>query len=127
MLIKVVNFSPKGVCTGLAEHASQNLVQGRLVNGSLGQVVGFQSLSEARGRDTEVAEVDKSRDPVIMQGRDHSEEPMEGNQVVPVDSSWPVVRFINGQTLLLTPGTLNVIPGNQIFETDHIFKWNSRW
>jgi hypothetical protein len=83
----------------------QNLVQGKLVNGSIGQIVAWQSLAEAQGLHTEVAKVDKTKGLGQRKQKNQEESPKEQpEQEVYVDRMWPVVRFLNGNTLLLTPG-----------------------
>ena len=80
----------------------QNLVQGQLVNGSIGQVVAFQSIGEARGQHTEIAEVAKD----TKRSRKDAEESAEEKATKYVNNVWPIVRFLNGRELLVAPGTL---------------------
>lgn len=80
---------------------SQNLVQGELVNGSVGQVIGFSTSQEALTNRTEIAEVDESRAPV--HGSLTAQNPGTKN-----DRVWPVVRFTNGKTVLIVPAKFTV-------------------
>lgn len=98
MLIKVRSGSQ---FLSLITICRQNVVQGRLVNGSIGQVIGFQSLNEAHDRHTEIADVDNSKEGKKKRG---SPEPLEERDYGSINQLWPVVRFLNGEQLLIKPG-----------------------
>ncbi|KAJ6501688.1 hypothetical protein C8R47DRAFT_237948 [Mycena vitilis] len=67
----------------------KNLVQGRLVNGSVGQVIGFSTSSEAIKQHLEVAK---------------SEETVQPNpDLAGSTRRWPVVRFTHGEELVMVP------------------------
>jgi len=73
----------------------KNLIQGKLVNGSVGQVVGFSTSHEALNNHTEIAQVDDTKDPQAAQ--------KIVNRAAQNDRVWPVVRFTNGMTMLVVP------------------------
>ncbi|KIJ45716.1 hypothetical protein M422DRAFT_166157, partial [Sphaerobolus stellatus SS14] len=85
----------------------KNLVQGKLVNGSIGQVVAFKSIREAHGQHTEIAEVDKSKDP--RAAKDKDTESAEQKAKRSSNNVWPVVRFLNGHELLLPPAEFEIM------------------
>jgi len=69
----------------------------------MGQIMAFQSVGEARSNHTEIAEVDKTKEiGKRPRSRSDAEEEMDHNYGL---REWPVVRFSNGQELLLTPGS----------------------
>lgn len=68
----------------------QNLIQGELVNGSVGQVVKFSTASDAAKEHTDVAGADKEK------------------RSPPSDWAWPLVRFIGGREMLITPQEFTV-------------------
>lgn len=77
----------------------KNLVQGQLVNGSVGQVIGFCTPQEA------------SQSPIDI----GTEEGLKGNKAEALrdvtrytDAKWPVVRFTNGRELLCVPAEFTV-------------------
>ncbi|KAG1716791.1 hypothetical protein ID866_389 [Astraeus odoratus] len=81
----------------------KNLVQGHLVNGSVGQVVRFSTPQEASRNKTEVG----------------TEEGAKGNKAEALqeverysDARWPVVRFTNGRELLCVPADFTVHNAN---------------
>lgn len=74
----------------------QNLVQGELVNGSVGQVIGFSTSQDALTNRTEIAAVDDSK--MMVHGN-----LMDQNPAIKNDRIWPVVRFTNGQSILVVP------------------------
>ncbi|KAF8973676.1 hypothetical protein BDZ97DRAFT_384741 [Flammula alnicola] len=86
----------------------QNIEQGHLVNGSLGKVVDFLSVSDAQARHVEIAE------PPGRSKKSHHDLP--GFTGLPQDDArpltghvftrhqvWPLVRFENGRVLLCVP------------------------
>ena len=102
MLIKVMLMHIK--CNDRRQQTltrSQNLVQGELVNGSVGQVIGFSTSQEAQTNLTDIAEVDESK--TIVHGS-----PTAQNPVIKNDRVWPVVRFTNGKTVLIVPAKFTV-------------------
>lgn len=78
----------------------QNLIQGQLVNGSVGQVVGFSTSNEALTNHTEIAQVDDNTN-------SHGAQKMR-SRVAQNDRVWPVVRFTNGKTMLVVPTDFTV-------------------
>jgi len=73
----------------------KNLIQGQLVNGSVGQVIAFSTTGEAQENHTDIAQVDDTKDLSVTQsipGR------MAQNNRV-----WPVVSFTNGRVMLVVP------------------------
>jgi ATP-dependent DNA helicase PIF1 len=82
----------------------QNVVQGQLVNGSIGKVVDFLTTGEALQRQIQIA--------TINNGEDLPKEPV---CLTPItrhcfskQQRWPLVRFINGMHLLCAPLAFNV-------------------
>jgi ATP-dependent DNA helicase PIF1 len=74
--------------------ARQNIVQGCFVNGSLGKVIGFMTVREAKEREIDVAE-----------HREHTTTPSV--MLVPMSEHvftrtqrWPLVKFENGGEML---------------------------
>lgn len=67
----------------------QNVIQGELVNGSVGQVVSFGTTSEAEKSQIRIPNVGEKKPP-------------------PNDWAWPVVRFIGGQEMLCIPHEFTV-------------------
>ena len=97
MLIKV-SFLRCCCSAGLAltlQLSLQNLIQGELVNGSVGQVIAFSTSSEAQQNHTDIAQVDDAKDPIAAQ-RIRSRA-AQNNRV------WPVIRFTNGRVMLIVP------------------------
>lgn len=89
----------------------KNLVQGQLVNGSVGQVIGFRTPQEASQSLTDIG----------------TEEGLKGNKAEALravtrynDAKWPVVRFTNGRELLCVPTEFTVNNANGEIEA-------SRW
>ncbi|KAF9229717.1 hypothetical protein BS17DRAFT_35819 [Gyrodon lividus] len=89
---------------------TQNMLQGVLVNGSLGQVIEFITTHEAQKRHIEIAEVERRKErqtSVTVYSPDS-----EGNQPGLValdhhtfqrDQLWPLVKFTNNKCLLCSP------------------------
>jgi hypothetical protein len=77
----------------------------------MGQVVAFQSLAEARGLHTEIAQDDSKALEHWEQGNHEPSMDTPEEEEAYVDRVWPVVRFLNGRTLLLTPGMRSSAPG----------------
>jgi len=71
------------------------LIQGSLVNGSVGQVVAFSTSHEAQINHTEIAQAGDTKDPSIAQ--------YIRNRAAQNDRVWPVVRFTNGRVMLIVP------------------------
>lgn len=74
----------------------QNLVQGELVNGSVGQVIDFSTSQDALTNRTEIAVVNESK--MIVHGN-----LMDQNPAIQNDRVWPVVQFTNGKSVLVVP------------------------
>ena len=77
------------------------MVQGELVNGSLGQVVGFNTVVRARASGTDIAKEDPEKN--------HDRKPDMSMMGSVERRVWPVVRFQTGQTLLCVPATFEAI------------------
>jgi hypothetical protein len=126
MLIKVLYLC--NVHTQVVNELLQNLEQGIFVNGSIGQVVAFQSFEGAMAGHTAIAEAHKPEDGPAKKLRNPLEEPTaEGARMYP-GQSWPVVRFLNGRTLLITPGTRSSyqIPSRSCWSVAIFFSFCSR-
>ncbi|KAI6032057.1 hypothetical protein BKA83DRAFT_94608, partial [Pisolithus microcarpus] len=109
MLIKVGRFLRRMNYRDAA--ILENLVQGQLVNGSVGQVIGFRTAQEASQSLTDIG----------------TEEGLKGNKAEALravtrynDAKWPVVRFTNGRELLCVPTEFTVNNANGEIEA-------SRW
>ncbi|KLO19972.1 hypothetical protein SCHPADRAFT_808166, partial [Schizopora paradoxa] len=95
----------------------KNMVQGRLVNGSLGQVVEFKSVRQALEEGYEIAKVDTTQPGEspskhdTQQDQELEPEPetdagakiLAEDEEISTPSVWPVVRFTNERTLLCVP------------------------
>lgn len=79
----------------------KNLVQGELVNGSVGRVVGFSTSRDALRKGMAIAQTESQNDA----GRDKPIVPEETYRSTHV---WPVVQFEGGRTLLCIPSTFDV-------------------
>lgn len=97
------------------------MLQGVLVNGSLGKVVDFINLHEAQQRHIEMAELERRKEgevsPIVNSPNAGEDAPglialdghtFEKNQL------WPLVKFTNGKSLLCSPVefTLEGLKGN---------------
>lgn len=79
--------------------STQNMVQGELVNGSVGQVVKFSTSQEAMQNKTEIATEEGLR------GSEHDTRQAAARYDGFI---WPVVRFTNGRELLCVPTDFTV-------------------
>lgn len=82
----------------------QNLVQGKLVNGTIGRVIDFMTIQQANEARLEVARLERA-----------NTGPSYGPQQTPTPSNseldghqWPVVEFENGHTALCPPTLFSV-------------------
>ncbi|RXW23836.1 hypothetical protein EST38_g2009 [Candolleomyces aberdarensis] len=87
--------------TGIAAVGAQvmlikNLVQGQLVNGSIGKVVKFSTLSELA-----------QDDPAMGEEKDGVFRPDSNRSSLP-SRAWPVVKFINGVERVITPADFEI-------------------
>lgn len=87
---------------------SQNIVQGILVNGSLGKVEAFMSASEARKQMIETSHMDRreSRHDSLQTSDvvdPEKEETLQQNARV-----WPLVQFTNGRKVLCIPHEFSI-------------------
>ncbi|KAK7064560.1 P-loop containing nucleoside triphosphate hydrolase protein [Favolaschia claudopus] len=99
---------PKSI--GLKVMLVKNLSQGRLVNGSTGQVVGFSTAFDAIQRHLEVAKLDINAPPPPELARS--------------TQLWPVVKFVNGVEMLMVPQefTINNADGGMEARRDQVHK-----
>jgi hypothetical protein len=102
MLIKVLTFLYRQVFD--PNFVPQNLVQGELVNGSVGRVIAFSTSKEALKNHTEIARTDNVRGE-SARSNDWSN---PCDPVIQSDRVWPVVRFTNGRTMLCVPAEFTV-------------------
>lgn len=79
----------------------QNLVQGELVNGSVGRVVNFSAPRDARNHGADIART---------QLADGSREKIP-EQILEIDHPFPVVEFPGGRRTLCIPATFEVMNG----------------
>ncbi|KAH9919133.1 uncharacterized protein B0H18DRAFT_882148, partial [Fomitopsis serialis] len=79
----------------------KNLVQGQLVNGSLGRVVAFSTPRDARKCGTDIAKE-------APNGAE-KQKPDQHTLQVAENYIWPIVEFRNGHTLLCIPATFEAI------------------
>ena len=77
------------------------MVQGQLVNGSLGHVVGFNTVVRARASGTDIAKEDPEKN--------HGRKPGISTSSAIDGFVWPLVKFQTGQTLLCVPATFEAI------------------
>lgn len=85
--------------------AVQNLVQGELVNGSVGKVVAFSTPRDALQHGSELARTKKgsgTEDHPEGEADEISTEILEGKNV------WPLVEFSSGRRLLCVPASFEV-------------------
>jgi hypothetical protein len=92
MLIKVCFIEELSICVGPKIAVLQNLIQGELVNGSVGQVVAFSTAHAAQQNHTDIAQVADANITGIIR-----------NRAALTDRIWPVVRFTNGRIMLILP------------------------
>ncbi|GLB36504.1 putative dna repair and recombination [Lyophyllum shimeji] len=74
----------------------KNLVQGSLVNGSVGQVMRFSTAEDALKEHTNIAGVDRGERP----------------RLPPSGFVWPIVRFIGGQETMIIPQEFTINNAN---------------
>ncbi|KIJ68805.1 hypothetical protein HYDPIDRAFT_25060 [Hydnomerulius pinastri MD-312] len=95
-----------------AQSSLQNIVQGWLVNGSLGKVEEFISTHEAQGRHIEIAELERAGKEGQLRAVVYPPEEAENHRggLVALDHHtftpkqlWPLVKFTNGKVLLCSP------------------------
>lgn len=95
-------------------HGIQNLVQGRLVNGTKGKVVNFLTTGAARRQLVEIAKVDEKKAAWSAPAKDPVEGEDSGSTPPPDDEEpgimkWPVVEFEGYGRLLLPPMGFTVV------------------
>lgn len=76
------------------------MIQGELVNGSVGQVIDFSSSKDAIKNNTEVMNVQSAGEKLLA------------DRGLPDNGIWPVVRFTNGRTLLCVAADFTVNSAN---------------
>lgn len=87
----------------------QNLVQGHLVNGSVGKVIEFRSLADAIASHTAIAQVD-SRNPGQQHDHAVAEQKCDGKSLKnQPERVWPLVQFANGREVLCVPQEFTVV------------------
>lgn len=95
----------------VADSAPQNIVPGKLVNGSLGKVVDFMTVAQARRRNIDI---DQELNPLDAESRAQDVSARKAaarvKALVPINEHvfdknqlWPHVRFENGRELLCAP------------------------
>jgi len=84
-------------------HLTQNLMQGYLVNGSIGRVTKFATPKEAIQSNIRLAQVESDKN---RNGSSNTEEILE------YDFKWPVVKFTNSEELVVTPVDFTVNNGD---------------
>jgi ATP-dependent DNA helicase PIF1 len=85
------------------------MVQGVLVNGSIGQVVRFDTPTEAAASKTRIARVDNGND---IDGRRKPKNHDITEEILKHDWKWPVVKFTNGMEFIVTPVDFTVTNGD---------------
>jgi len=95
----------------------KNLVQGQLVNGSVGQVIAFSTSKEALKNHTEIARTDDVRGESAESRWRNYRDPITQS-----DRVWPVVRFTNGRIMLCVSAefTINNAQGDMEARRDQI-------
>ncbi|KAF7367214.1 ATP-dependent DNA helicase PIF1 [Mycena sanguinolenta] len=89
LLDRLVAPQSVGLKVGAQVMLIKNLAQGRLVNGSLGQVIGFSTAHDAIQRHVPIADQENKQP--------QHNPPPEGAQL------WPLVRYTNGEEVLMIP------------------------
>ncbi|EIW64958.1 uncharacterized protein TRAVEDRAFT_85034, partial [Trametes versicolor FP-101664 SS1] len=89
----------------------KNIIQGLLVNGSVGRIVGFYQPREALAMGIDIALPD-SRE---RGGPDVPDIP-GGPQILQMNSVWPAVQFQSGVTQLCVPLTFEVVSAEGTIE-----------
>ena len=79
----------------------KNIIQGVLVNGSVGHVIGYKTPRQARDEKQDIAGVDS--DPSVPQNQ-YDREKLERAK----EFEWPLVKFANGLELLVIPSDFTV-------------------
>lgn len=82
--------------------------QGVLVNGSIGQVIRFDTPREAAASNTEIANVEPDKDKAQAKSSDNS----SPQEILKYDWKWPVVKFTNGEILVVTPTDFTINNGD---------------
>lgn len=82
------------------------MIQGELVNGSVGQVVDFGTIQCALTNHIEIAKFDGS------EAADSQNNFTAQNTAIRGDRIWPIVRFTKGQTVLIIPAKFAVNSAN---------------
>ncbi|KAF5356106.1 hypothetical protein D9756_004033 [Leucocoprinus leucothites] len=87
----------------------KNLRQGILVNGSIGQVVDFATPKEAVESGTKIAQVESDK---LHSRNGTSNINLVTQEILKYDWKWPVIKFTNGETLVVTPVDFTVNNGD---------------
>ncbi|KAI0662490.1 PIF1-like helicase-domain-containing protein, partial [Cubamyces menziesii] len=89
--------------------ALKNIIQGLLVNGSIGRVVGFYKPRDALNMGIQIALPDSppSSTPSRSQSKDQREQMIQ--RILRLETVWPAVQFQNGVTQLCVPLTFEVV------------------
>lgn len=74
----------------------QNLVQGKLVNGSVGKVIEFSTYQSAKEQGVQVPQQEGEKQQPSKYAND------------PKSRVWPIVQFTNGQTIICSPEEFTV-------------------
>lgn len=106
MLIKVRRLTQLVPHAVLTRHDCQNLIQGELVNGSVGVVTRFATLAELGKEEKEGKHVD---------GLFQADGTTAKSRSMPPDQSYPVVKFIGGRERVITPADFEITsPDNKM-------------
>lgn len=126
MLVKVSGTAPRWMSACLTLRRLQNIIQGVLVNGSVGRIVGFYKPREALAMGIDIAlpdprersgpdvpdigggpQVEVPQTPAGPTQNTQREEKIK--QILQMNSVWPAVQFQNGVTQLCVPLTFEVV------------------
>ena len=81
----------------------QNLIQGELVNGTIGQVVDFFTAREAINGNTDIGFVDPTNEMVNDAARRSGRRADIPLHILGSSHPWPVVRWASGRRMMMVP------------------------
>lgn len=96
----------------------QNLIQGELVNGSIGKVVAFESPGEAVKEGLDIASIQRE---MTNNSGTQSDTVTKKPDDIPLNilarqDTWPVVKFTSGRTCLCIPTSFEIKNGNDLLK-----------